>query len=68
MAENAFWFPDNDRPGWERVERIARALLGRASRIRVFDLPRQYKDISDWFAAGHSECELIVTLEGVHAV
>ena len=26
------------------------------------------KDISAWFAAGHSECELIAMLEGVHAV
>jgi putative DNA primase/helicase len=60
--------PDNDRVGWERVTKIAKALLGTAARIRVLDLPRDYKDISDWFAAGHSECELIVKLEGVHAV
>jgi len=60
--------PDNDRVGWERVARIAKALLGTAARIRVLDLPRDYKDISEWFAAGRSECELIVMLEGVHAV
>jgi len=41
---------------------IARALLGHAARIRVLDLPRETKDISDWFAAGHSECELISML------
>jgi len=60
--------PDNDGPGWERVKVIARALLGHAARIRVLDLPRETKDISDWFAAGHSECELIAMLEGVYAV
>jgi 5S rRNA maturation endonuclease (ribonuclease M5) len=60
--------PDNDQPGWERVKVIARALLGHAARIRVLDLPRETKDISDWFAAGHSECELIAMLEGVYAV
>ncbi len=60
--------PDNDAPGWERATRIARALLGTAARIRVLDLPTNTKDISDWFAAGHSECELIAMLEGVHAV
>ena len=60
--------PDNDRVGWERVAKIAKALLGTAARIRVWDLPRDCKDISDWFGADHSECELIVMLEGVHAV
>lgn len=57
--------PDNDKPGWERVKVIARALLGHAARIRILDLPRDVKDVSDWFAAGHSECELIALLEGV---
>jgi putative DNA primase/helicase len=60
--------PDNDQPGWARLARIARALLGAAARIRILDLPREYKDVSDWFQAGHSECELIAMLEGVHAL
>jgi len=60
--------PDNDPPGWRRVSIIAKALFGQAARIRVFDLPTNTKDISDWFVAGHSECELIAMLEGVHAV
>jgi len=60
--------PDNDPPGWRRVSIIAKALLGSAARIRVFDLPTNTKDISDWFASGHSECELIAMLEGAHAV
>jgi 5S rRNA maturation endonuclease (ribonuclease M5) len=60
--------PDNDPPGWKRATEIARALLGRAAKIRVIDLPREHKDITDWFNAGHSECELIAMLEGVHAV
>ncbi len=60
--------PDNDHPGWQRASAIARALLGAAARIRILDLPKDTKDISDWFAAGHGECELIAMLEGVHAV
>lgn len=60
--------PDNDRPGWDRARVIARALLGTAVRIRVLDLPRAQKDITDWFEGGHSESELIARLEGVHAV
>lgn len=59
--------PDNDPSGWDRATGIARALLGTAARIRVFDLPKDTKDISDWFAAGHSECELIAKMEGIHA-
>jgi len=61
-------FPDNDKPGWERAGVIARALLHNVARLRVFDLPDGVKDVSDWFAAGHSECELIADLEGVDAV
>lgn len=60
--------PDNDRPGWERVKLISHALLGNAARIRVLDLPRDVKDVSDWFEAGHSECELIAMLEGAHVL
>lgn len=60
--------PDNDEPGWKRAATISRALLGAAVRIRIFDLPRDVKDITDWFAAGHSERELIAILEGAHAL
>jgi putative DNA primase/helicase len=60
--------PDNDQPGWKRAAVIARALLHNVARLRVFDLPDGIKDISDWFAAGHSECQLIADLEGVDAV
>ena len=60
--------PDNDPPGWERALKIARALIGTAARIRVLDLPKDTKDVSDWFEAGHGECELIAMLEGAHAV
>ncbi len=60
--------PDNDAPGWERALTIARALIGVAARMRVLDLPVETKDITDWFAAGHGESELIEILEGVHAL
>jgi DNA primase len=60
--------PDNDQPGWARAARISRALFKAAAKVKVFDLPHRYKDISDWFAAGHSECELIARLEGPNAI
>ena len=30
----------------------------------VLELPREHKDITDWFIAGHSESELIAMVEG----
>lgn len=55
--------PDNDAPGRKRVLTIAGALLGKAARIIVWELEGN-KDISDWFADGHSELELIAQIEG----
>jgi putative DNA primase/helicase len=43
--------PDADTPGREQVLRIARALLGHAGKIIVFE-PDDAKDISDWFGRG----------------
>ena len=60
--------PDNDAPGWEQAAKLCRELFGTVARLRVFDLPTGTKDITDWFAVGHSETELIAILEGVHAV
>lgn len=54
--------PDNDSPGRRRVLRIARALLGHAARVIVQKLGHG-KDITDWFARGHSELELVALVE-----
>src|SRR5689334_11334326 len=58
--------PDADLPGRERAKRIARALLGHAARIAVWE-PSDAKDITEWFHRAHSELELIeaITLEEV---
>jgi 5S rRNA maturation endonuclease (ribonuclease M5) len=55
--------PDDDAPGKQRTVTIARALLGKVARTIVLEL-NGAKDISDWFAAGHSETELIAHVEG----
>ena len=46
--------PDNDAPGREHADAVARSLTGKAARIRVVDLPGlpDKGDVSDWFAAG----------------
>ena len=60
--------PDNDAPGRERVITIAKALIGHAAKIVILEL-EGCKDVTDWFANGHSEVELIqlVASEGVHS-
>lgn len=56
--------PDKDAPGRRRVLTIARALLGHAAKLTIFEPsdPR-VKDISDFFEYGHSEVELITAIE-----
>ena len=66
VGQEVIIIPDNDQPGWNRALGIADALLGVATRIRLLPLPAPHKDISDWFTAGHSECELIEMLEARH--
>lgn len=61
--------PDGDGPGWARALFVCRELKGNVARLVVFnDLPEGVRDISDWFAAGHSETELIAILEGADAI
>ena len=55
--------PDNDPPGRARVLTITRALLGNVARLIVLELEAG-KDVTDWFACGHSETELIAQIEG----
>jgi putative DNA primase/helicase len=54
--------PDNDKPGRDRVARIARALLGRVTRLVILELEGA-KDVTEWFDKGHSELELIEVVE-----
>ena len=54
--------PDNDPPGRQRVLAIAQALRGHVARIVVLEL-EGIKDVSEWFARGHSEVELIERIE-----
>jgi putative DNA primase/helicase len=60
--------PDNDVPGCKRAQVISKALLGSAARIRGLVLPKEAKDMTNWFASGHSEVELISILEGFDAI
>lgn len=58
--------PDRDEPGWAHARHVAKELKPVAAEVIELDLETE-KDISDWFAAGHSEVELIATLEAYWA-
>lgn len=57
---NVVILPDNDEPGREHAQAVARALHGIASRVRVVELPGlpAKADVSDWLAAGGTAEEL----------
>ncbi|NLH83416.1 MAG: AAA family ATPase, partial [Phyllobacteriaceae bacterium] len=46
--------PDNDDAGREHAAKVARSLVGHASRVRVIELPNLPRkgDVSDWLRAG----------------
>ena len=69
LGKEVIVIPDNDVPGWTRAVKVCRELVGKVARLRIHELPEDIKDVSDWFAAGHSEVELIESLErSPHAV
>ncbi len=52
--------PDNDDPGREHAEDVARSAAGVAGCVKVISLPGlpEKGDVSDWFDAGHTVGEL----------
>jgi len=50
--------PDSDEPGRHHAFQAALSIYPFAQNIRILYLPDTIKDISDWFALGHSRTEL----------
>lgn len=44
--------PDKDEPGKKHAEQVSKSLSGKASSIKVVELPGNGKDVSDWLGAG----------------
>ena len=55
-GRNVVPLTDNDPTGHEHVLDIARRLLGKASPVRILELPNlpEHGDVSDWLEAGHN--------------
>ena len=52
--------PDNDDPGMEHAQKMAKSLLDIAKSIKVIELPGlpEKGDVSDWLAAGNTKSDL----------
>jgi putative DNA primase/helicase len=59
-GRHAILIPDNDQSGRDHVQDVAKKLYGKASSIRVLDLPDlpPKGDVSDWLAAGGTREQL----------
>jgi ribosomal protein L37AE/L43A len=59
---------DNDGPGRDHAQDVARSLCGVAKRVRVLDLAEHWPeieesdDVTDWFEAGHTREELLALM------
>ena len=53
--------PDNDQPGEEHAEAVARSLKGKAKSIKILRLPdlKEKGDVTDWLSTGGTKEELL---------
>ena len=49
--------PDKDKAGYQHAYQVAASCYGRAVRVRILELPGEYKDVSDWLQAEHIRAE-----------
>ncbi len=57
-GKTVYIIPDNDEPGRKRAQRVHDQLKGAADEVLIVPLPDQFKDVSDYFAAGYSAEDL----------
>jgi hypothetical protein len=57
--------PDNDEPGRNHAETVARSVTKYAGGVKVVTLPGlpEKGDVSDWFGAGHATEELVAEIK-----
>lgn len=69
QGATAVILPDNDAPGYQHAQKVARILTGVAESVKIIKLPDlpPKGDVSDWLAAGHSKDELFALVEATPA-
>lgn len=55
---NLIIIPDNDGPGRDHANHVAKSCYGITNGIRILELPGECKDVSDWLDKGHTVDEL----------
>jgi len=57
--------PDNDEPGRNHAEKVAKSLHGAAKTVKMVELPglEEHGDVSDWLDSGHTTKELLAMVE-----
>lgn len=58
---NVVIIPDNDKPGKEHAQKVARELKGAASSVKILELPylKEKQDVTDWLNKGFDKDDLI---------
>lgn len=66
VGAHAVILPDNDDPGRQHADKVARSLHGKAQSVRIVTLPGlpPKGDVSDWLAAGGTSDELKALAQG----
>lgn len=70
-GKKVYILPDNDKPGREHAQAVAKHLKGVASSVKVIDLPglKEKQDVSDWTQARQAEGktaeEIRIELQGL---
>jgi putative DNA primase/helicase len=69
IGRTVYILPDNDEPGSQHAEQVARSLQGKAREIRIVPLPGlpPKGDVSDWLAAEHSADDLRTVVKAARA-
>src|SRR5258707_3770550 len=57
-ASRVVIIPDNDEPGGNHADQVARSFAGIVPDVRILELAGPGKDVSDWLAAGGTRDEL----------
>lgn len=60
-GRTVYILPDNDEAGWKHASRIRTSLQGKASTVKVIELPGlpEGADVTDWLNMGHTKDELL---------
>ncbi|GAI24974.1 unnamed protein product, partial [marine sediment metagenome] len=63
IGKKVFLIPDNDKDGQFFTQKIGENLIKVAERVQVTEIPKEYKDFSEWQASGENDNKRISWLD-----